>query len=69
MNFIRANLGAKFSLVRDLVKSWGLATSGTSEPHKVTEEEATMAKAFARGVKAAAERRRLEGLVNRYQRC
>ena len=41
---------------------------GTSEPHKVTEEEVTMAEAFTRRVKVAAERRRLKGLVTRYQR-
>ncbi|KAJ8420401.1 hypothetical protein Cgig2_028073 [Carnegiea gigantea] len=52
----------------DLVKSWDLAASGTLEPHKVNEEEVTIVEAFARGVKAAAERRMLKELVTRYQR-
>ncbi|KAJ8429797.1 hypothetical protein Cgig2_015629 [Carnegiea gigantea] len=67
-NVIMVNLAAKFTLVQDLVKSWDLATSGTSDPLKVTEDEVIMAEPFARGVRAAMERRRLEGLVTRYQR-
>jgi len=42
---------------------------GTSEPLKVTEDELTMAEAFAQKVRAAAERRKLEGLVAWYQWC
>jgi len=44
-----ADLAAKFTLVQDLVKSWDLATLGTSNPLKVIEDEVTMAEAFARG--------------------
>ena len=65
MNFIKADHTAKFSLVQDLVKSWDLATSSTSEPYKVTKEEVTMIEGFARGVKE--ERRRPKGLVACYQ--
>jgi len=36
------------------------------KPLKVTEDEVTMAEAFARGVKAAAELLKQEGLVARY---
>jgi len=66
-NFIKADPAVKFSLIQDLVKSWDLAASGTLESPKVTEEEMTMAEAFARGVKAAAERHKLEGQVARLQ--
>ena len=62
-NFIKADPVAKFSLVQDLVKSWDLATSGTSDSPKITEEEVTMAEVFARGVRAVPECRRLEGLT------
>jgi len=58
---------AKFTLAQDLVKSWDLATLGTSEPLKVTEDEVNMAEAFARGVRATAERQKPEGLVARCQ--
>ena len=51
-----------------MVKSWDLAALGTSEPLKVTEDEVIMVEAFARGVRPAAERRKLEGLIARYQR-
>ena len=66
-NFIKADPAAKLSLIPDLVKSWDLAASSTLEPPKVTKEEMTMAEAFARGVKAAVERRKLEGQVARLQ--
>jgi len=66
-NFIKADLTAKLSVVWDIFKSWDLATPGTSDPSKVTEEEVAMAEVFARGVKAVAECRRLKGLVLRYQ--
>ena len=55
-NFIMADPVTKFAFVQELVKSWDLATSGTSEPLKVTEDKVAMAEAFARGVRAAAER-------------
>ncbi|KAJ8424397.1 hypothetical protein Cgig2_006319 [Carnegiea gigantea] len=48
---------------RTWFKSWDLAASGTSEPLKVTEDEVTIAEAFAQGVRAATERRKLEGLL------
>ena len=38
------------------------------DPLKVSEEEMAMDDVFAKGVKAVAECRRLEGLVSRYQR-
>ena len=44
-----------------------MVASGTSEPLKVTEDEVTMAEAFAWGVKAAAECQKLEGIMARYQ--
>ncbi|KAJ8433872.1 hypothetical protein Cgig2_021255 [Carnegiea gigantea] len=66
-NFIKMKFATKFSLVQELVKSWDLATSGTSNSLKITEEEVTMAGAFAQGVRAAAECRRLEGLATQYQ--
>jgi len=56
VNLIRANPTAKFSLAQELVKSWDFAVLGTSEPHKVTEEEVTMAEAFACGVRFVADR-------------
>ena len=53
-----------------IIKSWDLVTRGASDPPKVTEEEIAMAEVFARGERAVAECRRLEGLVARYQqRC
>ena len=45
-NFLKADSAAKLELVQDLAKSWDsvdLATSGTSEPIKVTEEEVVVA--------------------------
>jgi len=65
---IKVDPAAKFSLVQDLVKSRDLATSGLLDSPKITEEEVTKVEEFARGVRAAAECRRLEGLVTRYQR-
>ena len=62
-NFNKADPVAKFSLVQDLVNSWDLATSGTSDSPKITEEEVTMAEVFARGVRAVPECRRPEGLA------
>ncbi|KAJ8427306.1 hypothetical protein Cgig2_032955 [Carnegiea gigantea] len=47
--------------------SQDLVTPGASDPPKVTEEEVALVKAFALGVRAAAECRRLEGLVSRHQ--
>ncbi|KAJ8428638.1 hypothetical protein Cgig2_017137 [Carnegiea gigantea] len=64
-NFIKADPAAKFSLFQD----FDLATSGTFDSPKITEEEVTMAEAFAQGVRAAAECRMVEGLTTRYQQC
>ena len=54
-NSIKVGPAAKFSLVQDLVKSWDLATSSTSNPPKVIEEAVGMVVVFAQGVRAAAE--------------
>jgi len=54
-NFVKADPAAKFSLMQDLVKSWDLATPGTSNPPKATKEEVAMAEVFAQGMRAAAK--------------
>ncbi|KAJ8431148.1 hypothetical protein Cgig2_026745 [Carnegiea gigantea] len=48
-NFIKADPTAKFSLDQDLVKSYDLATSGSSDSLKITEEEVTIVEAVAQG--------------------
>jgi len=68
ISFIKADPNVRLSLVQDIVKSWDLATSGASDPPKVSEEEMFMAEGFARGVKAIAECQRMEGLVSQCQR-
>ena len=67
-SFFRVDPPARLALVQDIVKSWDLSATGASDPPPVSAEEIGMAEAFARGVKAVAECRRLEGTVNRYQR-
>lgn len=67
-SFIKADPPVRLALVQDIVKSWDLSATGVSDPPPVSAEEIGMAEAFARGVKAVAECRRLEGMVNRYQR-
>ncbi|KAJ8442187.1 hypothetical protein Cgig2_005127 [Carnegiea gigantea] len=67
-NLIKADSGVRLSLIQDIVKSWDLAAPRTSDPPKVSEEEIAMAEVFARGVRAVAECRWLEGPVSRYQR-
>ena len=69
-NFIKADTSVRLSLVKDIVKTWDLATFGASDPPKVSEEEMAMANVFAKAVKTVEECQRLEGLVPRYQtRC
>ena len=67
-SFIKADPPIRLALVQDIVKSWDLSATDVSDPPPVSAEEIGMAEAFARGVKAVAECRRLEGMVNRYQR-
>jgi len=63
-SFIKADPNVRLSLVQDIVKYWDLAASGALKPPKVSEEEMVMAEVFARGVKAVAECRWLEGLIS-----
>ena len=67
-SFIKADPPIRLALVQDIVKSWDLSAADVSDPPPVSAEEIGMAEAFARGVKAVAECRRLEGVVNRCQR-
>ena len=67
-SFIKDDPTIRLTLVQDIVKSWDLSATGVSDPPPVSAEEIGMAEAFARGVKAMVECRRLEGMVTRYQR-
>ena len=63
-SFIKADPNIRLSLVQDIIKSWDLAAPGDSYPPPVSGEEIGMVEAFARGMKAVAECRCLEGLVS-----
>lgn len=68
VDFLRAEQSTKLKLVWGIAQSWNLKASNSRGPPSVSSEELLFSEVFARAMRGAAERRRLEGMVTRFQK-